>query len=122
MDNMVACDSSLICNEYGETGTLTAHIIVGIVTIFHAVHSIPMWASIRERTADQGDSFIALLFGGLLSFGLSSLLWPFTFFGGEFASTKPIYTYSQIWVGGLLGWTSTIFNIIWFIINELDST
>ena len=75
-----------------------------------------MWASIKQRSSDAGNSFVVLIVGGLLSFGVQTVLLPFTFLKGDnWDVPKKLYTLGQIWLGGFVGWIFTIFNTIWLI-------
>ena len=121
-DCCLSDDNTLICGKYGSSDLFYAHLTVGITTIMHAIHAIPMWASACHVNSSDCNYFIGLIIGSAAGFGLQALLFPFTFLkGANFRMVREVYTYTQIWIGGIAGWGGTLFNIAWFIIQEVTT-
>ena len=92
-DCCVTEDNTLICGQYGSNDLYWAHIMVGITTIIHAIHTIPMWASACSVKGSDCTYFLGLILGNAVGFGLQAVLFPFTFLKGEnFRSVRVAYT------------------------------
>ena len=72
-----------------------ASIIVGVVTIVHALHTIPMYFAVCGRIESDCTTFYNLAFGNAIAFGFQALVWPFTLVKDErFDTAKRVYTVS----------------------------
>ena len=54
-DCCIKDNNTLICGpwENQDNNPFYAHILIGLTTLFHAIHTIPMWASVCERNAQD---------------------------------------------------------------------
>ena len=99
-----------------------AQIIVGVDTVIHALHTIPMWAAACDHVDSDCTTFYNLAFGNVIAFGFQAIVWPFTFVKDEkFNKARRIYTVTQDALSFALGWGSTLFNIIWFLYHQFTT-
>ena len=114
----------LFCGQtYYDKRLLYAHIFVGLSTLAHAIHSIPVYMAIISRNADYSTKFISLAIGGAISYGVQILLLPFTFVRDpKWKLVREIYTGATIWGGGVGGWIVTGINLIVLIYWEITPT